>query len=53
MSDDTIEIKEKLNKLLEACTRFGFFNTVFWFGLGIGAGVEITKQLFSIIKKLL
>jgi hypothetical protein len=53
MVEDSTEIKDKLNKILETCTRFGFFNTIFWFGLGVGAGAEIVKQLFNIIKKLL
>jgi hypothetical protein len=53
MADEIREIKEKVNKIFEACIRFGFFNTVFWFGLGVGAGAEIVKQLFNIIKKLL
>jgi hypothetical protein len=52
-ADDVNEIRDKLNQILETCTRFGFFNTVFWFGLGVGAGVEIIKQIFSFIKKLL
>jgi hypothetical protein len=52
-ADDMNEIRDKLNQILETCTRFSFFNTVFWFGLGAGAGVEIIKQIFSFIKKLL